>query len=154
MSFRGSLNVAELWMSIAKVPNLILIQSVQTMVPLSNVTLLVLPLRVQDTSECQNQYAALACQVDSMTSRILRRLLGNVCPCGQNTTSCTKRDDIGGRNSTYGWVAGIVSRPGKEPRATGECADRDQEDASISRIRVCDPSEYSEACNGGDREDG
>lgn len=148
------MNVAERGVPVTKISDLFLVQAIQAVVTPTHVALLVLPLRVDDTSNCQNQHAALTCQIDGVTGRIFRRILGNVCPGRENTTSGTECNDVCGRDCAYGWIASVVSSPSEKAWAAGERADRYQKDASISHIGIVDPSEDSEAGNRGNREYG
>lgn len=139
---------------VAKISDLILVQAVKAVIPSTEVSLLVLPLRVDDTSNGQDQNANLADQVDCVTSWVLWCVFRNVCPGRENTTSCAERNDVCCGNGPYGWVSGVVGRPCEETGASRESTDCDQENSSITDVGVSDPSQNSEASDCGDRKDG
>lgn len=146
-------NVAELWVTIAEISDLLLIQAIESVIPLSQIALPVLPLGVADAYDGQKQYAALAHQVDCVTGVILRCVLGDICPCREDTTGGAERNDVGRGNGADRWVTGVVGRPCEESGTAGERADCDQEDASVADVGIRNPAHDGETCNGGDSED-
>jgi hypothetical protein len=147
-------DVAELRVTVAKISDLLLIQAIESVVALSQIALSVLPLRVDNASDGQEQYAALTHQIDCVTCVVFRCVLRNICPRREDTTSCADRDNVCRGNSADGWVTSIVGCPREETGTSRKCSNRDQEDTSVTGIRVRDPSHNGETCNGRNREDG
>lgn len=73
-------HVAKLRVSVSELLDLSIRFTGKTVVALARVTLLVLPFRVGNAKASEKEGTDLAAQIDSVSSRVLGRLLGSVCP--------------------------------------------------------------------------
>lgn len=143
------MHVPELGVSVAQIPDHFLTCSVESVITLACIALLVLPLAVRNTKHGKKKHADLAAQVDGVSSGVLGRVLGGVGPSRHDTTRSTESDHVGGGDGSDRWTSSIVRRPGEESRTPGKGTDCDQENATVSDIRVSCPPHDGESSNGG-----
>jgi len=73
-------HVAEFRVSVSEVPDLSFRFAGKTVVSLAQVTLPVLPFRVDNAEDREQEDADLAAQIDSMSGRVLGRVCRSICP--------------------------------------------------------------------------
>lgn len=90
------MHISKFRVPVPKVLNLPLTGSVETMITLTVIALLVLPLTVQDAKSGENKNTDLAAQVDSVASVVFGCVLDSVGPGRDDATCRTEGDDVCG----------------------------------------------------------
>lgn len=166
------MNVPELRMPVAQLPDLVLIQSLHTMIALAHIALPVLPFAVKDAASREDQDTDLAAKIDRVTSIVLWCVRQDICPayllatedsdqlsqtqglpCGNNASSSAQGDNVCRRQRSKRWIACVVGCPGEERRTAWKGTQCDEKNATVSQIGISSPSHDCEACDSREGED-
>jgi hypothetical protein len=113
--------ISELRTPVSQGVNLRLTQPNNSAIPLTPLPLLILPLRVRNPECCEKARDNLCTEIYVMPTVIVRFVLLEICPSGDNGARTTQSDDVTTAYGSDRSTGGIVEAPREECWSLGKC---------------------------------